>query len=116
MNKRIKSLLEMLKSRLCLDPQGEDDEGSIQAVNAAIKWIEDAPLDPKTCALHVGDVVSISWHSGGSGEGVLLEIDPNENETLRYRVFEFWDDEPVNCSREQLTLVCNERAGVQIGE
>ena len=75
-----------------------------------------APLDPKTCELCVGDVVNVYWSKAESTEGIILEIDDNLNETLRYRVFDFWYDEPSNCSRSQLTLKSNQRAGVRIGE
>ena len=73
-----------------------------------------APLDPKTCELCVGDVVNVYWSKAESTEGIILEIDDNLNEKLRYRVFDFWYDEPSNCSRSQLTLSSNQRAAIKI--
>ena len=79
-------------------------------------FLHTLPLDPHTCELCVGDVVDVYWSKAESTEGVILEIDDNLNEKLRYRVFDYFYDEPVNCSRSQLTLKSNQRAGVQNGE
>lgn len=91
-------------------------ESRLQNLLEVIEREQPAPLNPHTCELCVGDVVDVYWSKAESTEGIILEIDDNLNEKLRYRVFDFWYDEPSNCSRTQLTLKSPQRAGVQIGE